>query len=173
MTILRFQRRYFKSVGGVQGSVTLYCDLRFTAVVMFDWVVFQLRKRKKYALLFLLDRFDCILQISHMLKYVLLKCEKFQSQFCHEGYSCTNTKISTVNYVVIKVSGLIALAAGSFYVIQKRKQKCQLLLFVIVKLSVAETNCEILFEGKAYDLVNLYRQRFCVIQGIMYLHAVI
>lgn len=42
--------------------------LRFTAVVLFEWVVFRLRKRKKYALLFLLDRFDCILQISHMLK---------------------------------------------------------------------------------------------------------
>ena len=48
--------------------------LRSTAVVLFDWVVFRLRKRKKYALLFLLDRFDSILQISHMLKYVLKRC---------------------------------------------------------------------------------------------------
>ena len=48
---------------------------------------------------------------------ILFKFRKFQSQFCHEGYSCTKTKISTVNYVVINVSGLIALAAGSFYVI--------------------------------------------------------
>lgn len=65
--------------------------LRCTAVVLFDWVVFQLRKRKKYASLFLLDRLDSILQISHILNYVLDP--------------------------VINISGLIALAAGSFYVI--------------------------------------------------------
>ena len=70
MTILRFYRRSFcltiyRGISNhcvVSRLLSLYIvttRLRFSAVVLFDWVVFRLRKRKKkYAAPFHLDSFD-------------------------------------------------------------------------------------------------------------------
>ena len=100
-------------MSGILSRYIVTTRLHFSAVVLFHWVVFRLRKRKKYASFYLLGRFDCVLQIFHMLRYVLkkvgyilnihLKFRKFQSQYSYKVYyACPKGTVYQDVFIYIK-----------------------------------------------------------------------
>ena len=69
---LKNVERYKNTVFSVQ-TWFIHCDLTVSSAAVFIiWLgSFAIYKRKKYALFFHLDRFDCILQFINIQKYIL------------------------------------------------------------------------------------------------------